>query len=191
MRFASVLRYRRGLLMQPHPSHSSPHASPSGSSLKRPYAQQAQPNTRPSTSSMSQRAGGGLSPAPSDTAHERPAKASKVDSATAQSNHFSTAAAYAHQPARGKQSSRFQASPSRGPSKAFGLQKSRRNKLPLADGPLHDESFIKATYAQGTLKREWETNPKSPLANLCMLVHGNPPKYEVKQALGPHGAISR
>lgn len=176
--------------MQPHPSHSSPHASSSGSSLKRPYAQQANSTTRTSALAMSQRAGGGLSSAPADPPYERPAKASKVDNVPAQSHHFASAA-HAFQPTRGKQQPRFQASSSRGSLKNFGQDKTKRNKLPVLNEPLHDENHIKATFSAGSLKLEWEMNPKSPLSNYYTLMFDLTPKYEVSKVIGPRGTIHR
>ena len=179
MRFAFLLRFRRGLLMQPHPSHSSPHASSSGGSLKRPYAQQAQSTARPSTSAMPQRAGGGLSAASADAPSERPAKASKIDRASAQA-HFSSAAAHA---VRGR--------PQNSHSSSSRKDRNQRNKFPVLQGPYHDERYIRDKYKNITLKPEHDTNPKSPLSNLHVRIWDKVPTYEHKQLVSPQGKMYR
>ncbi|EKM61046.1 uncharacterized protein PHACADRAFT_247373 [Phanerochaete carnosa HHB-10118-sp] len=181
MRFAFVLRHRRGLLMQQHPSHSSAHASSSGGSLKRP-AQQALGQSRPSSSSsMNHNAAGGLSPSPLD----RPTKAPKVDSM--QTHHYSSAApAFAHNSPRGSRLQSRPAARSSGKSKPFGMA-----KKPVIQGPVYDEKYIKETYMTKSLRPEWASNPKSPVANWCALNKRSSPKYDAAHVLGPNGMMWR
>lgn len=165
--------------MQPHPSHSSAHASPSGGSLKRPYAQQASTLSRPSSSSMSQHAAGGLSSSPSD----RPTKAPKVDNM--QTHHYSSAApAFAHSSLRGGRT------PAR-PAARKQKQAPPAGKKPVIQGPLYDEQHIKATYMTKSVKSEWESNPKSPVANWYSANKGGTPKYDAAQVFGPRGMMWR
>lgn len=178
MRFAFVLRLRRGLLMQPHPSHSSPHASSSGS-LKRPYAQQAQATARSPTSAMPQRAGGSLAAASADAPLERPAKTSKIDRTSAQA-HFASATAHA---ARGRSQNSH--------SSSSRKDRNQRNKLPVLQGPYHDERYIREKFKNVTLKPEHDTNPKSPLSNLHVRIWDKVPTYEHKQFVSPQGKTFR
>ena len=192
MRFAFALRHRRGLLMQPHPSHSSPYASSSSGSLKRAHGQQALASSQATPSTMNQTESGGLTPSSSsDSSSRRPAKAPKVDSRQP----FSTAAAAVSHSYRGRPSR-----PTNNPKSHFvgfglstkksGKQSAKSSKrLPVLSEPVHSKEYVERTYRSpsSSIKQSWLDNPKSTLHNISVMRGTRQPRFIAQEMLGPDG----
>lgn len=121
--------------------------------------------------------------------NHRPKKAPRVEGSPSSSAFVS---AKGHpQPKRGAFGSPrpIRGSPLSGKGKAPA--KRQASSHPLLPEPVHDLGYIKATYMTQPLKPEWEANPKSPLSNYFLIVHGGQIIYENAQYLGPSGLIFR
>ncbi|KAK7694658.1 hypothetical protein QCA50_001845 [Cerrena zonata] len=66
--------------------------------------------------------------------------------------------------------------------------KNQRNvNLPALDGEIHDSAHVAGLFSGETLKEEWRSNPKSPIANYCLNILEKQPKYELAQYVTQDG----
>jgi small subunit ribosomal protein S24e len=198
MRFAFVLRHRRGLLMKQHSSYSSSHALSSASSLKRPHGQQALASSLAATALMNPTEAGRTTPSSSsDNVSRRPTKAPKVDTA----QQYSTAAALSRSP-RGRPSRSSASSGRNWPSGGgYGLAKKSagrstakssgksKRQLPILPEPVHTKEYVRETYClpNSTLKQSWLENAKSAASNFAVNNGTKPPRYTFEEMQGPDG----
>lgn len=190
------------------PNRHSRFASTSSSPLKRSFANDAtsqeirhpsSSSSAPSTSSQSSTTLSGSSRY-SDSGRYRPSKLARLESShymqttpshPKHSMPYSTHKPSHPSPLRGGKAS---GSSKRGGFKAntkASKSKSQRNPgLPVLVGEINDAEHIAGLFPDQTLKEEWKSNPKSPVANYCNNILEKPPQYHLSQYVTQEGGKS-